>query len=88
MLIRDYYLKALQHDMYKKKVWVIEIFSKCDFTIFEEVEEHTLYDYQLVKRKNDNKSIYFISWKRNEFGANNKVYDNKFGIDFIINYWG
>lgn len=60
MLIRDYYLKALQNDMYKKKVWVIEIFSKCDFTIFEEVEEHTLYDYQLVKRKNDNKHLYAI----------------------------
>lgn len=60
MLIRDYFIKALQNDLYKKKVWVIEIFSICDFTIYEEVEESTLYDFQLVKRKNDTKHLYAL----------------------------
>lgn len=60
MLIRDYYVKALQDGAYKKKVWVLEIFSNCSYTILEEVEESSLYDYQLVKRKDSDKFIYAV----------------------------
>ena len=60
MYIKDYFIKALQNGLYKKKIWVIEIFSYCDYTIFEEVEESSLYDYQLVKKKDNTKQLYAV----------------------------
>ena len=51
MLTSEYFLKALQADAYKFKLWAIEVFSICDFTVLEEVETDTLYPYQVVTKK-------------------------------------
>lgn len=53
MLIRDYFIESLQQGMYKKKIWVLEVFSQCDFGVYEEIEDKALSLYQLVTKKGD-----------------------------------
>ena len=60
MYIRDYFIESLQKGMYKKKIWALEIFSQCDFTVYDEVPESELSLYQIVTKKDDPKKAYVI----------------------------
>lgn len=65
MLIRDYFVESLQKGMYKKKIWALEIFSQCDFVVYDEVPEHELYLYQVVTRKGQLDRAYVVLMQNN-----------------------
>lgn len=46
--------------MYKKKIWALEVFSECEFTVYDEVPEHELSLYQLVTKKQDKDSVFAV----------------------------
>lgn len=51
MKTSEFFIKALQAEAYKLKLWVLEVFSICEFTVLEEVETSELYPYQVVTKK-------------------------------------
>ena len=66
MLIKDYFIESLQRGLYKKKVWVLEVFSYCQFTVFDEVPESELYLYQVVTKKGDPNKVYAVLMQDNK----------------------
>lgn len=60
MLVRDYFIECLQKGVYKRKVWVLEMFSTCEFTVFDEVPENELYHHQVVTKKGDASKVYAV----------------------------
>lgn len=60
MLISDYFIESLQKGMYKKKIWALEVFSKCEFTVYDEVPESQLSLYQIVTKKGDPSKAFVV----------------------------
>ena len=60
MLIRDYFVQSLQNNLYQNKIWVLEVFSTCEFVVYDEVPTHELYPYQIVTKKGDKRSAYVV----------------------------
>lgn len=60
MYIRDYFIESLQNNLYKNKLWALEVFSTCEFVVYDEVPERELYLYQIVTKKGDKNSAYVV----------------------------
>lgn len=60
MLIAEYYIKALQNGLYKRKDWVIDMFSYCEHISYDATENHKLYEYQLVTKRSEPNRLFFI----------------------------
>lgn len=60
MYIRDYFIESLQNNLYKNKVWALEVFSTCEFVVYDEVPEKELYLYQIVTKKGDKDKAYVV----------------------------
>ena len=59
MLIRDYYIRALQNDAYRRKEWVISNFCVVAHPVWEDFQGRHPYAFQILRVAGNNKSLFF-----------------------------
>lgn len=58
----EYYLKALQSNLFERRDWVLSCFSTTNYPIMEETKHDKLYHMQLVKLKGNPGHLYWYNY--------------------------
>ena len=56
----EYYIKALQSNLYEYRDWVLSCFSVTDYDVFDDTSNSKLYHMQLIKKKDEPNRLYWF----------------------------
>lgn len=56
----EYYLKALQSNLYESRDWVLSCFSVCEYPTYEDASDTDLYHMQLIRKQAEPSRLYWF----------------------------